>query len=83
MDRKGCLSLPDIEQSHRGEREVAPLVGALNESTDEESDDVNERHEHGCHDVRKSEASDEQQLEQEAREDQEPLDVPNVLSTHA
>ena len=58
---------------------VAPLVGAVDEGTDETTDDEGNTHEQGGHDVGEREAGGEEDGQEEEREGDEPLDVPDIL----
>ena len=72
-------SIPDVEEGDRGERPVTPLVGAAHKCTDQKRDDIDDREEQRDRDVGESDSGDEQQLKEQSREDNEPLDVSYVL----
>ena len=78
-EERGGGGLPDVEESRTAESVVTPLVGAVNESTDQTGDDDKDRHEQGRHDVREGQAGAEENLQDQQREGDEPLDVPHVL----
>ena len=72
-------SSPDVEQRGAAEGVETPLVGAVHEGTDEPTDDHEGTHEERGHDVREREAGGKEHREEEQREADEPLDVPDVL----
>ena len=70
---------PEPEKSGAAEGVVTPLVGAVDERADKAGDNDDDRQEEGRHDVRKRQASGDQQTEEDGGEVDEPLDVPNIL----
>ena len=79
MERVDGAHSPDVEEGDGAEDVVAPLVVAVDESTDETSHDHDDGHEEGGHDIGERKTSGEQQLKEEEREGDEPLDVPHIL----
>ena len=75
----GQWYVPDVEQRSHAEDVVTPLVGAVDEGTNQASDDNDRRHENGGDDVGEREAGSEEHREDEEREGDEPLDVPHIL----
>ena len=77
-----CLEsvyVPDIEEREDTEHVVTPLVGGRDQRCDETSDHEYDRHEQGREDVRERQTSGEKKFQQEKREADEPVDVPDVL----
>lgn len=75
---------PDVEHSNEAEGIETPLVGAADQSTNETADDSGDGHEESGHDIGEREAGGEENLKEEEREGDEPLDVahiPDLTST--
>ena len=70
---------PNVEEGSAAKDEVAPLVVAVDQGTDESGDDEDNAHEERRHDVREGETSGQQQLKEQQREGDEPLDVADIL----
>jgi len=69
---------PDVDESGASESKVTPLVRADDETSDETSDDHDKVKEDQGDDVREGQSGGEDQLEQEARGGNDPVDVPHV-----
>ena len=74
----GQWHVPDVEQRSHAEDVVTPLVVAVNQGTDKTSDNHNDGHEQRGHDVGERKASSEQELKEQQREGDKPLDVPHI-----
>lgn len=83
QDRAGTRynrrDLPDVEEGGNTEDVVAPLVVAVDEGADETHDDKDDAHEERRHDVGERQTGGQQQLKEQQRERDEPLDVADVL----
>lgn len=73
------MRVPDVEQRHAAEHEVAPFEGADNERTNQAANDKYPCHEHGGEDVGEGKTGGKEQLKEEQRQGDEPLDVTNIL----
>jgi hypothetical protein len=71
--------IPDVRKGEAAEGEVSPLVARGDEGADEAGDDHDEVHEDDGDDVRERKARVEEQLEEEERSRDRPVDVANVL----
>lgn len=71
--------VPEVDERYYAEGVVAPLVGAVDERTDQAGDDNDDRQEEGRHDVRQRQACGDEQTKEDGGEVDEPLDVPNIL----
>ena len=71
--------IPDVEEREAAEDVEAPLVGTVDEGTDQATDDHEGTHEERGHDIGERETGGEENREEEEREGDEPLDVPHIL----
>lgn len=71
---------PNVEQCSHTEGVVTPLVCARDQSCDEASDDKDNAHEEGGEYVGERKAGGKEELKEQKRECDEPLDVSHELT---
>jgi len=74
-----CELVDDVEESDAAENKVSPLVTALYESTDKTSDDHDLINDNNPHDGRPWHAGSEEQVDEQKRRSDEPVDVSDVV----
>lgn len=70
---------PDVEECGTTETVVTPLVGTMDEGTDEAADDGDDGHEESGQDVRGGQTGDKQHFKQTQGTGNNPLDVADIL----
>lgn len=71
--------IPDVEQRGYTKRVVTPLVGARHKGSNETGDDEDDAHEECREDVGQRQTGGEEELKEQERECDEPLDVTHEL----
>ena len=77
--RVAAICLPDVEEGKETKDVVPPLVGRADQSTDKTANYDDPRPEGDCKDFGKRKTRRSQDQEEQQREVDEPLDVPNIL----